>query len=94
MHGFIWLVIPFVLFFGMGGGRWGGRRRGRGRGIDRGSDRGSDRADRDYVAELERVVATQQGQIEELEARVARVEEGLDFAERVLAERPAARLES
>lgn len=86
MHGFIWLVIPFVFFFGMGGGRWGGRRRGRARGIDR--------ADRDYVAELERVVATQQGQIEELEARVARVEEGLDFAERVLAERPAARLES
>lgn len=82
MHGFIWLVIPFVFFFGMGGGRWGGRRRGRAR------------ADRDYVAELERVVATQQGQIEELEARVARVEEGLDFAERVLAERPAARLES
>jgi hypothetical protein len=85
MHGFIWLLIPLVFVFGMRGGWWSGRPR-RGRGIDR--------ADRDYVAELERVVEQQQGQIESLEARVARVEEGLDFAERVLSERVPARLES
>jgi hypothetical protein len=85
MHGFIWLLIPLVFFFGMRGGWWGGRPR-RGRGLDR--------ADRDYVAELARVVETQQEQIEALEGRVARVEEGLDFAERVLGERAPARLES
>ena len=85
MHGFIWLLIPLVFVFGMRGGWWGGRPR-RGRGIDR--------ADLDYVAELERVVEQQQGQIESLEARLARVEEGLDFAARVLTERVPARLDS
>ena len=84
MHGFIWLLIPFVFFFGFRGGWWGRPRRGRG--IDRG--------DRDYVAELERMVETQQAQIESLEARVARVEEGLDFAERVLGEHANGRLQS
>jgi hypothetical protein len=38
------------------------------------------------------VIEDQRAQIEALDARVARVEEGLDFAERVLAERPAGRL--
>jgi hypothetical protein len=85
MHGVVWILIPMVWIFGMRGGWWGGRPR---------RNRGLDRADRDYVAELERVVSAQQGQIEELEARVARVEEGLDFAERVLGERAPARLES
>jgi len=85
MHGFIWLLIPFVFFFGLRGGWWGGRPR-RGRGIGRG--------DRDYVAELERVVEAQQAQIESLEARVARVEEGLDFTERVLGEHANGRLQS
>lgn len=84
MHGFIWLLIPLIFVFGMRG-RWGGRARW-GRGIDP--------RDRDYVAELERVVETQQAQIESLEARVARVEEGLDFTERVLGEHANGRLPS
>jgi hypothetical protein len=36
------------------------------------------------------VVEEQRGYIEELEGRLARVEDGLDFAERLLAERPSA----
>ena len=84
MHGVIWLIIPLVFVFGMRG--WGGRgRRGR-----RGP--GPDRESAEYEAQLEGVVEAQQGQIEALEARVARVEEGLDFAERVLAERANARI--
>jgi hypothetical protein len=42
------------------------------------------------VAELRRVVEDQRGYIEELEARLTRVEDGLEFAERLLAERGAA----
>jgi hypothetical protein len=83
-HEFFWLLIPLGFLFGVRG-RWAGRPR-RGRGIDR--------PDRDYVAELERVVETQQAQIESLEARVARVEEGLDFTERVLGEHASGRLQS
>jgi hypothetical protein len=83
-HEFFWLLIPLAFLFGVRG-RWPGRPR-RGRGIDR--------PDRDYVAELERVVETQQAQIESLEARVARVEEGLDFTERVLGEHASGRLQS
>jgi hypothetical protein len=83
MHGVFWLVIPLIFFFGFRG-RWGGRPRVRRRDLDRG--------DQEYIAELQAVIEQQRGQIESLEARVARVEEGLDFAERVLAERPAGRL--
>jgi len=42
------------------------------------------------VAELRRVVEDQRGYIEELEGRLARVEDGLEFAERLLAERGSA----
>ena len=77
-HGFIWLVIPLIFFFGFRG-RWGGRPRLRDRALDRG--------DREYIAELQAVIEDQRAQIEALDARVARVEEGLDFAERVLTER-------
>jgi hypothetical protein len=50
-------------------------------------DRALDRGDREYIAELQAVIEDQRAQIEALDARVARVEEGLDFAERVLTER-------
>jgi hypothetical protein len=86
-HGFVWLVFPLIFFFGFRG-RWGGGWRSRRR--DR--DRELDRSDREYIAELQAVIEDQRAQIEALDARVARVEEGLDFAERVLAERPAGRL--
>ena len=79
MHGVFWLVVPLIFFFGFRG-RWGRPWRG-----DRG--RGLERTDREYIAELHAVIEEQRGQIESLEARVARVEEGLDFAERVLTER-------
>jgi hypothetical protein len=46
--------------------------------------------DRDTVAELRRAVEDQRSYIEELEARLNRVEDGLEFAERLLAERGAA----
>ena len=88
-HGIFWLVIPLIFFFGFRG-RWGGGWRGGRR--DRGRDRGLDRSDREYIAELHAVIEDQRAQIEALDARLARVEEGLDFAERVLAERPAGRL--
>lgn len=77
-HGIFWLVIPLIFFFGFRG-RWGGRPRRRDRALDRG--------DREYIAELQSVIEDQRAQIEALDARVARVEEGLDFAERVLTER-------
>lgn len=88
-HGVIWLVIPLIFFFGFRG-RWGGGWRSRRR--DRGRDRALDRSDREYIAELHAVIEDQRAQIEALDARVARVEEGLDFAERVLTERAAGRL--
>ena len=83
-HGFIWLVIPLIFVFGFRG-RWGGGWRGRR--WDRGRDRGLDRGDREYIAELQSVIEDQRAQIESLDARLVRVEEGLDFAERVLTER-------
>ena len=84
-HGFIWLVIPLIFFFGFRG-RWGGRPRLRSR------DRALGPADREYITELRALVETQQGHIEALEARVAQVEEGLDFTERVLGERAQERV--
>lgn len=43
--------------------------------------------DRRYVTELEQVVEDQRLHMESLEERVVRLEEGLEFAERVLAQR-------
>jgi hypothetical protein len=73
-----WWLIPLMFFMMMGG-----RHRRRYRGAVRDSERGE-------VAELRRVVEDQRGYIEELEGRLARVEDGLEFAERLLAERGVA----
>jgi hypothetical protein len=73
-----WWIIPLMVFMMMGG-----RHRRRDRSRFRETERGE-------VAELRRVVEEQRGYIEELEGRLARVEDGLDFAERLLAERGVA----
>ena len=70
---FFW-ILPLLIIFAV---RSGGRRHRWGR----------DGAERDYIAALEQQSQEQQDRIADLEARLARVEEGLDFAERVLAER-------
>jgi hypothetical protein len=75
-----WWLIPLMFFLAARGGR----RRYYG---DRGRDRGRGR---DQVAELQRTVESQRDYIEQLEARLARVEEGLEFAERLLSERASA----
>ena len=46
--------------------------------------------ERESVAELRRVVEDQRAYIEEIEGRLARVEDGLEFAERLLVERGVA----
>jgi len=73
-----WWIIPLMFFMMMGRHhrRW-----------NRGGYRETGRSE---VAELRRVVEEQRGYIEELEGRLARVEDGLDFAERLLAERGVA----
>jgi len=73
-----WWVIPLMFFLVMRANRrrWYWRT-----GWD---------GERQHVAELRRVVEDQRGYIEELEARLTRVEDGLEFAERLLAERGAA----
>jgi len=69
---FFW-ILPLLIIFAV---RSGGRHRWR-----------RDGAERDYIAALEQQSQEQQERIADLEARLARVEDGLDFAERVLAER-------
>jgi hypothetical protein len=73
-----WWIVPLVFFLMMRGNHRRWRRRD---GWVR---------EPEQVAELRRVVEDQRGYIEELEARLARVEDGLEFAERLLAERGAA----
>ena len=74
--GFMWWWLIPLMFWWMMSGRH--RRRYR---------RMEWQGDRDTVAELRRTVENQRGYIEELEARLSRVEDGLEFAERLLAER-------
>jgi hypothetical protein len=70
-----WWLIPLMFFLAARGGRRRYyRERGRG-GVQ--------------VAELQRTVDSQRDYIDQLEARLARVEEGLEFAERLLSERAA-----
>jgi len=72
-----WWLIPLLFFLAMRGGR---RRYYRERGWAGG----------EQVAELRRTVESQRDYIEQLEARLARVEDGLEFAERLLSERGGA----
>ena len=71
-----WWLIPLMFFLAARGGR---RRYYRDRGPGG-----------EPVAELRRTVESQRDYIEQLEARLARVEEGLEFAERLLSERASA----
>ena len=73
-----WLIIPLLIWFMMGG--------------QPPPPVSADgwQGDRDTVAELRRTVEDQRGYIDQLESRLTRVEDGLEFAERLLAERGAA----
>jgi len=73
-----WWVVPLVFFLMM-----------RGHHQRRWNRRGAWNGERESVAELRKVVENQRGYIEELEGRLTRVEDGLEFAERLLAERGA-----
>ena len=78
-----WWLIPLMVFMMMGGGHRRRMRREFG-------ERSLQQSERGEVAELRRVVEDQRGYIEELEGRLVRVEDGLEFAERLLAERSVA----
>jgi predicted RNase H-like nuclease (RuvC/YqgF family) len=80
MHGMMWLIVPLVFVLLMRG-----RRRRHWRWQHRYGAEFDDQSP--YVAELQQTVEEQRMRIEQLEARLARVEDGLDFAERVLGER-------
>ena len=73
--GMMWWVIPLMIFLVMRGNhrRWHRRARWE--------------QESQSVTELRRVVEEQRTYIEELEGRLSRVEDGLEFAERLLAER-------
>ena len=73
-----WWVVPLMVWLVLSGHH---RRRWR---------RYERAAGQDTVAELRRTVEHQRGTIDELEARLSRVEDGLEFAERLLAERGTA----
>ncbi len=75
-----WWVVPLMIFFVLSGHRR--RRYGRMEWWD----------ERETVALLRRTVEDQRSHIDELEARLGRVEDGLEFAERLLAERGTARI--
>ena len=77
--GFMWWLIIPLMFWMMMGGRHHRRYR-----------RMEWQGDRDTVAELRRTVEDQRSYIEQLETRLSRVEDGLEFAERLLAERGTA----
>jgi hypothetical protein len=72
-----WWIVPMILLFALRGGRrrWVDQRAG-----------WSER----YLSELQRTVESQREHIDQLEGRLSRVEEGLDFAERLLAQRTGA----
>ena len=72
-----WWLIPLMFFLLMRGSR---RRYYRERGWGGG----------EQVAELRRTVESQRDYIEQLETRLSRVEDGLEFAERLLSERGSA----
>jgi hypothetical protein len=73
----MWWLVPLLIFL-LVRGRHG-----------RGYWRGHDAGDRRELTELRQVVESQQGYLEQLEGRLGRVEDGLEFAERLLAERAA-----
>ena len=72
-----WWLIPLMFFLMMRGSR---RRYYRERGWGGG----------EQVVELRRTVESQREYIEQLETRLSRVEDGLEFAERLLSERGSA----
>ena len=73
-----WWIIPLALLFALRGGRrrWALRHNGA--------------WDERDVSDLRRTVEKQREHIDLLESRLSRVEEGLEFAERLLAERTGA----
>ena len=77
MYHMWWWLIPLVFFLMMRGSR---RRYYREGGWGGG----------EQVAKLRRTVESQRDYIDQLETRLARVEEGLEFAERLLSERAGA----
>jgi hypothetical protein len=85
LAGFDWWPL-FLVFFVIGPAvRWGvrgGRHRGDWRGVDR-----QRRPERERYAELETALDQRTAMLEQLEGRVAELENRLDFAERLLAER-------
>jgi hypothetical protein len=68
----ILVIVLFVMLVSRSGGRW----HRRGRSLEDGR-----------LAELQQRFDEQQAYVQALEERVMRVEEGLDFTERMLAER-------
>jgi hypothetical protein len=82
MYGMMWWLLPLLIILVM---------RGRSRRHWRWQHRYGPPVVEDqsgYVAELQQTVEEQRVRIEELEGRLARVEDGLEFAERLLTERP------
>lgn len=82
-YGTMWWLVPLLIFLvvrgaAMRGGRW--QRHGH-------RPFGPSQGQREYVQDLRRLVDDQRVQIEQLEGRLGRVEDGLEFAERLLAER-------
>jgi hypothetical protein len=73
-----WWIIPLMIWFMMSGHHR--RRYRRYQRLENG----------DTVGELRRTVEDQRSYIDQLEARLSRVEDGLEFAERLLAERGTA----